>query len=250
MSKSLQRICILTVINLLFCSVSHGSLLSWRQNTERDLAGYRLYYGTAPREYSSSIDLGKTTKCELSPLNLTEAVTYYISMTAYDFAGNESDYSDCVTFFADDEIPASDDNCPEIYNPEQEDNETDGLGDLCDPDDDNDEVLDANDNCPYEFNPDQDDRDGDGRGDSCDVCALVQLFAEDSAQVAALRSFRDNILSETPEGREIIKLYYRWSPALAKAISGDDEFREEVREVVEGMLFMIGFSVQGTGSKN
>lgn len=40
------------------------------------------------------------------------------------------------------------DNCPDIDNPDQADFDFDGIGDLCDDDDDNDGILDAQDNCP------------------------------------------------------------------------------------------------------
>jgi hypothetical protein len=60
------------------------------------------------------------------------------------------------------------DNCPDVPNPDQADNEGDGLGDVCDNDDDNDGVEDGEDNCPLDANTDQADNEGDGLGDACD----------------------------------------------------------------------------------
>lgn len=65
-------------------------------------------------------------------------------------------------------IESVEDNCPDVYNPDQFDTDGDGFGDACDLDDDNDGVLDQNDNCPDVYNPEQFDTDGDGLGDQCD----------------------------------------------------------------------------------
>ena len=60
------------------------------------------------------------------------------------------------------------DNCPSNANTDQTDTDSDGLGDACDPDDDNDGLLDAADNCPIHVNPNQLDTDNDGQGNACD----------------------------------------------------------------------------------
>jgi hypothetical protein len=51
---------------------------------------------------------------------------------------------------------------------DQLDNDSDGVGDPADADDDNDSVPDLTDNCPCVANLDQTDSDGDGVGDACD----------------------------------------------------------------------------------
>jgi len=74
-----------------------------------------------------------------------------------------------------DGIADAGDNCPLAANSDQIDTDGDGQGNACDSDDDNDTVPDATDNCPLMVNPDQEDSDGDGIGDACKVPAGLSL---------------------------------------------------------------------------
>lgn len=69
-------------------SVAGGLIVTWNANSESDLAGYRIYYGTESSSYSANIDVGKVTSYILQ--NLNEGKTYYVVVTAYDLSGNES----------------------------------------------------------------------------------------------------------------------------------------------------------------
>jgi hypothetical protein len=152
--------------------------LAWDPNSEPDLAGYVLYWGTSSRSYTFSDDVGNTTTHTIPGLSVGQ--TYYITVTAYDTSANESGYSNEVVHT----IPApdadgdgiSDADETNVYgtNPNIADTDADGLDDgaelsywganwngdpdadglvnLLDPDSDNDGLLDGNDSDPGNFN--------------------------------------------------------------------------------------------------
>ncbi|MBW2440593.1 MAG: thrombospondin type 3 repeat-containing protein, partial [Deltaproteobacteria bacterium] len=73
------------------------------------------------------------------------------------------------------------DNCPLDFNPEQDDSDGNGQGDICDmglPDSDGDGIDDLIDNCIDVQNPGQADADGDNIGDACDTAPYITLSRE------------------------------------------------------------------------
>lgn len=76
--------------------------LSWAQNGEADLAGYKLYYGTAPGVYTFWVDVGLTATPSAPSYTMTDLSRYgliYFAVTAYDTATppNESGVSNEVS---------------------------------------------------------------------------------------------------------------------------------------------------------
>jgi hypothetical protein len=94
-----KLIFVLSILNLFIFAAkpSYGASinLAWNVNTEADLDGYKIYYGTSSGNYGEPVNAGKVIEYELS--GLTGGATYYIAITAYDTSENESQKSEEVS---------------------------------------------------------------------------------------------------------------------------------------------------------
>ena len=72
----------------------HSAILSWDENEEPDLLGYKIYFGNQSRNYHTVIDVGNVATKQIE--GLTEGIRWYFAATAYDTAANESGYSNEV----------------------------------------------------------------------------------------------------------------------------------------------------------
>ena len=75
-----------------------SATLSWTSNSESDLAGYKLYVGTAPGRYTyagSPVIIGLMGGYTISGLPMGQ--TYYFALSAFDSSGNESALSSEVS---------------------------------------------------------------------------------------------------------------------------------------------------------
>lgn len=103
--STFQKILIASVFGVGVCLIpnavqsapSNSATLQWAANQESDLAGYRVYHGTASGNYGASLNVGKTTSYQYG--NLESNKTHYFSVTAYDTSGNESPPSSEVAKF-------------------------------------------------------------------------------------------------------------------------------------------------------
>ena len=70
-------------------------------------------------------------------------------------------------------------------------------------------------------------------------CPVTLIYGEHSEETALLRYLRDNVLNQTPEGQELIRMYYQWSPVMAKAMEEDRGFKKDVEETIDSVLPLI-----------
>ena len=69
--------------------------LAWNANSEPNIAGYKVYYGTTSHVYDWVLDVGKVTTFTVT--GLTAGLTYYFVVTTYDTSNLESAYSNQVS---------------------------------------------------------------------------------------------------------------------------------------------------------
>ncbi len=69
-------------------STSTTASLTWSPVTSTNLAGYKVYVGTASGRYGTPLNVGNVSSYVLS--NLTAGTTYYFVVTSYNSSGGES----------------------------------------------------------------------------------------------------------------------------------------------------------------
>ena len=76
------------------------------------------------------------------------------------------------------------------------------------------------------------------------TCPSKEIYGEGSLEVTLLRAVRDNLLNKTPEGQELIKFYYQWSPVILRAMEKDEGFKQELKDMIDKLLPVISKTVE------
>jgi hypothetical protein len=72
--------------------------LAWNPNSEPDIGGYIVYYGTVSQDYDNFIHVGTSTSAHIT--GLMDNAEYFFALTAYDMSGNESTFSAEISGYA------------------------------------------------------------------------------------------------------------------------------------------------------
>lgn len=67
-------------------------------------------------------------------------------------------------------------------------------------------------------------------------CPAELLYGEDSPQVELLKRFRDRVLTQMPSGENLVRLYYRLSPDMAKAIRNSPVTASALKAFIDQLL--------------
>jgi hypothetical protein len=89
-------------------SLAASVVVSWDANSESDLSGYLVSYGSNPGQYSNTVDVGNRTQWSITGLSGTSRV--YVAVRAYNASGLTSPFSvEVVADFSGNQPPSIDD---------------------------------------------------------------------------------------------------------------------------------------------
>ena len=130
------------------------------------------------------------------------------------------------------------DNCPTVWNPDQDDADLDGWGTVCDCNDSNPSV-----------NPGMAEVAGNGIDDNCDGLIDEACFIATAAfgsgmneKIQVLTTFRDGYLLNNALGKAVVQAYYTYSPAIAHNIAERACLRALIRTLllpVIGLVWLV-----------
>jgi hypothetical protein len=75
--------------------------------------------------------------------------------------------------------------------------------------------------------------------ESSQICPAGFLVGYNQKKMDLLRQFRDEMLGTTPEGRQLIKLYYQWSPVILKAMEADEDLKQDIKGMIDELLPLL-----------
>jgi hypothetical protein len=80
-------------------------------------------------------------------------------------------------------------------------------------------------------------------------CATEAIYGEQSEQTELLRAYRDSVLGKTPEGQEIIKTYYKFSPTITNLLEQGPLLKNRAKAFIDSMLPSIREKVEESNEK-
>jgi hypothetical protein len=152
------------------------------------------------------------------------------------------------------------DNCPDDYNPDQNDTDNDGIGNVCDagpPVSSSSSTSSAapsstttSTGVPSSISSSSTSTTAFSTTTTTGIqpttsttvfpgCPVTQLYGVNSEEVRLLRKFRDDVASTTPEGKQLVTLYYQWGPMLSAAMEENEAFKAEMKKLMDTVLPII-----------